>query len=392
MVVTKEALDMDVVIHREMGREEAPRSGIPGLGSTKLALGGVTFLGLTLGVLWWQVSQIPPGGAALTWVELRWGYLALILLCLPVETTASALRTWALCRVLPPRVTLWTAIKAEWANVAISLLTPSQSGGGPGQIYMLSRAGVSVPTALTISLISFLGTMVGLFAMGLYSLFVSGLAATGPLLAGAIWALTGISAAMLVAALAPGLFRVALGTLSRAACRLAGAGEHLRDWWPPRAARTGPPVDRMDPLTARLADMIHTYRDDVRRFLRVGKASFAWVCLLSLVFLFSRCLLPYLCVRFLGIQASTLGGIVEAQMALIFLVFFAPTPGGAGLAEGASLSIMTAIVPMGFAPYYNLLWRFSTAYLAAIAGLVCLARALGADARATISTRRRDGS
>ena len=376
----------------EMRTMALPRPGIPAFGGTKLALGGLLFLGLTVGVLWWQFSRIPPDGAAPRWPEIRWGYLGLILLCLPVESIASALRIWVLCRALPPRVGLWTCVKAEWANAAISLLTPSQSGGGPGQIYMLSRAGVSVPTALTISLISFLGTMVGLLVMGLYSLFVSGLAATGPLLAGAIWALAAISAAMLVAALAPGLFRVALGALSRAACRLAGADKRLRDWWPPRAARTGPPVDRMDPLTARLADMIYTYRDDVRRFLRVGKASFAWVCLLSLVFLFSRCLLPYLCVRFLGIQASTLGGIVEAQMALIFLVFFAPTPGGAGLAEGASLSIMTAIVPMGFAPYYNLLWRFSTAYLAAIAGLVCLARALGADARATISTRRRDGS
>jgi uncharacterized membrane protein YbhN (UPF0104 family) len=71
---------------------------------------------------------------------------------------------------------------------------------------------------------------------------------------------------------------------------------------------------------------------------------------------------------------------VEAQMALIFLVFFAPTPGGAGIAEGASLAIMADIVPAGIAPYYNLLWRFSTTYLAALAGVLCLGRALTRDA------------
>ena len=108
------------------------------------------------------------------------------------------------------------------------------------------------------------------------------------------------------------------------------------------------------------------------------------MCLLSLAFLFSRALIPYLCVRFLGLQGSTLGHVFEAQLALIFLVFFAPTPGGAGVAEGVSLAIMAEIVPAGYAPYYNLLWRFSTAYLATLAGLGCLLCALVQDARRAV--------
>jgi len=46
-----------------------------------------------------------------------------------------------MARVLEPSVRLWTCIKAEWANVAVSTLTPTQSGGGPGQICVLSRGG-----------------------------------------------------------------------------------------------------------------------------------------------------------------------------------------------------------------------------------------------------------
>jgi uncharacterized protein (TIRG00374 family) len=141
-------------------------------------------------------------------------------------------------------------------------------------------------------------------------------------------------------------------------------------------------------LTARLVEIIHTYRDDVRRFLRTGKATFAWVCLLSLVFLFTRALMPFLCLRFLGIHSSTVRHVIEVQMALIFLVFFAPTPGGAGVAEAASLSIMGAIVPVSFAPYYTLLWRFLTLYLAATAGLLCLLRALAEDAQRIVGRSR----
>lgn len=353
----------------------------PRLGSWNLLIGGAAFVVLTVGILWFQFHRIPAGAVGPRWAELRWGYLGLLLLCIPVETLACALRMWVVCRVLEPGVRLWTCVKAEWANVTISALTPSQSGGGPGQIYILNRGGARVGTALTISLLSFVGTMVGLLLMGLYSLLVSGIAAAGALFAAAVWALTAISALMVLAAMAPGLLRAPLAAVSRALCRVAGGRLALGDWWPPCAARTGPPVERVDPLTGRLLDLLYTYRDDVARFVSRGKASFAWVCLLSLVFLLARCVIPYLCLRFLGVEAASLRWVVEAQMALTFLVFFAPTPGGAGMAEGASLSIMATIVTPAFAPYYNLLWRFSTVYLAALAGLVTLLRALVEDAR-----------
>lgn len=355
-------------------------------GRGKLVAGGAAFALLTAGIFWYQFHRMQAGDATPRWVELRWGYLALLLLLLPVETLASGLKIWLICRVLEPGVRLWTCIKAEWANVAISTLTPSQSGGGPGQIYILNRDGASVGTALTISLLSFVGTMVGLLAMGLYSLLVSGIE-QGPLFLAAVWSLAAISGAMILAAIRPGLFRVALASASRAVWRLRGEPARLLDWWPPGEPQNGPPADRLDRWTARLVGIIYTYRRDVIRFVRAGKATFAWVCLLSLAFLLSRALIPYLCIRFLGIGASTLRGVVETQLALIFLVFFAPTPGGAGLAEGASLSLMAEVVPVGFTPYYNLLWRFSTLYLAALAGLFCLLRALLEDARRAIQGR-----
>jgi uncharacterized protein (TIRG00374 family) len=358
-----------------------------GIGFGKLLAGGLAFVLLTVGIFWYQFYRIQVGDQAPRWDQLQWGYLFLILLCLPVETVASSLRVWLICRVLEPGVGLWTCFKAEWANVAIAMLTPSQSGGGPGQIYLLSRGGASVGTALTVSLLSFVGTMVGLLCMGLYSLLISGLAHTGPLFAAATWTIVSISTAMVLAAIWPGLFRVMIVTLSRAVHRTQGRRRPPHDHRLPSDARTRSAAERLDRLTAKLVDIIYTYRNDVRRFLRVGKATFVSVCLLSLVFLFSRAIIPYLCLRYLGIQTSTFRHVIEVQMALIFLAFFAPTPGGAGVAEAASLSIMDTIVPVGFAPYYTLLWRFLTLYLAAIAGLLCLMRSLAEDAQRIIGPR-----
>jgi glycosyltransferase 2 family protein len=367
--------------------EPAGRVERLGMGRPKLIAGTLAFLALTVGVFWYQVARIQAGDAAPTWHRLRWAYLGLIVLCLPLETLASGLRMWVVSRTLQPEVRLWTCLKAEWVNVAMNLLTPAHSGGGPGQIYMLSREGVRPGTALTISLLGFLGTMVGLFGMGLYSVLVSDLGHVGSLFTTSVLALGGLAAAMGLAAGRPALLRGMLGPLSRGVARVAGPRVILRDWWPPAAEPSAAPVDRLDPLTGRLVTLIYDYHDDVRRFLRVGKARLVWVCLLSLVFLFSRAYLAYLCVRFLGLDGSTFRHVMEIQMALIFLVFFAPTPGGAGIAEAASLSLMAGIVPVGFAPYYNLLWRFATAYLPSIAGLVCLGNAVIEDARTLARSR-----
>jgi uncharacterized protein (TIRG00374 family) len=328
----------------------------------ELWLGALGFLALTGAVFAYQFARIPTDAAGPRGADLRWGYLALLGLCLPIETVASALRIWLISRVLSPGLRFWTCVKGEWANVAISVLTPSQSGGGPGQIYMLCRGGATVGTALTISLLSFVGTMSGLLVMGLYGVLTGRIAAAGPLFLAATWSMIGIGLALLGAAACPRAVRRVLEATARAAARV-GAG------------------DRPRRLATRLADMVDAYRADLGRFLRAGNLHFAAVWVLSLIFLAVRCVLPFLCARFLGLDGGGLREVVETQMALIFLVFFAPTPGGAGVAETASLSVMAGIVPAGHAPYYNLLWRFSTAYLAAIAGLVCLAHAALADAR-----------
>ena len=98
----------------------------------------------------------------------------------------------------------------------------------------------------------------------------------------------------------------------------------------------------------------------------------------------ARSIMAFLCLRFLGIEASSLGDVLETQLNLIFLIYFAPTPGSSGLAEGASMLMMDSAIPTGFAAYYNLLWRSSTLYLPAIAGLLFLSWTIIHDARKAV--------
>jgi glycosyltransferase 2 family protein len=357
----------------------------------KLAAGGFGFVALTVGAFWWLFSCVPRGQAGPALADLRWGYLALMLLVIPVETLAAGLRMWIVSRTLEPGLRFGTCVRAELANAAMNLVTPAHSGGGPAQVYMLTRTGVRAGTALTISLVGFLGTMVGLAGMALYCLLATSVHA-GALFLTSVGAILALAVAMTLGAACPDLLRHVVSRVARAVWNLAGRRWALDAWRPPDAAPEADAVDHMDRVSRRVVDLIFTYRADVRRFMRVGRLSFVWVCLLSTVFLGARVALAILSVRFLGLGApeslgapaslgtASLRHIAEAQFQLIFIMFFAPTPGGAGIAEGASLSIMAGVVPPGVAPYYNLLWRASTAYLAALAGFVSLGWALVQDA------------
>ena len=310
----------------------------------RFVLGGAGFFLLTAAVFWWQFSRAE--GVALRWDELSWWYLPLLLLCVPLETLACSLRIWVIARVLEPGVRLSTCIRAEWAQVAVSTLTPTQSGGGPGQIYVMHREGVGTGTAVTIMMLSCLATMLAVLCLSLYVILAAAIDGSGRIVHGALWISTGLATAMALLAVPHRTVRPASSRIVR---------------W--------------------LGAFLDTYRHNMAHFFRRGKAAFALVLVLSLVFIVARAVVAYLVVRFMGIEGSTFRQILEAQIVVLVVEFVAPTPGGAGVVEGASQVLMGAIVPPGQAPHYTLLWRFATLYLPAVAGFVCLGRALLADAR-----------
>lgn len=274
---------------------------------------------------------------------------------------------------------------ADSANMGLAMITPSQTGGGPAQIYLLHRAGVRVSTALTVSLVGFFGTLVGLLGMGLYSVFFGGAGQrAGALFSVAVWTVTISVTVMLFAAFVPAFFRAPIAGCSRIWARFTGKEHRLMEW---RESDNGPVVDHMGPIAAKLAYLLYAYRADVGQFLKRGKRVFLLVVLFTGAFLLARCLMAFLVVRFFGIEVG-FGQVLEIQVALIFIVYFAPTPGGAGIAEGASFVAMAAIVPGFVAPFYNLVWRFTTGYLQAFAGLFFVARALAEDGKSALRRGR----
>jgi hypothetical protein len=359
-------------------------NGIKEFGIYRLVCGGLIFIGLTVGIFWYQFSEIPVGNRPSIWNQLQWGYLFWLLIFLPVETFAASLRIWVISRALQPGVSFWTCLKAEWANLGLAMLTPSQTGGGFGQIYALNRGGLNMGTALTVSLITFLGSMVVLLFIGIHSLLISKVEHLTVFFQGALLVFSLVFGALIVAVCWPGSLRLVASGISMAMGKICDQNRSQDNIGLPQNSRIKRLTNHLHNFSEKLIDLCYMHQVNIRRFFSQNKASFVWVCLLSMVFMLSRSIMAFLCLRFLGIQASGLFNIIETQLSLIFLIYFAPTPGSSGLAEGASMLMMDGAMPAGFVPYYNLLWRCSTLYLPAIAGLLFLLRTIVQDARRVV--------
>jgi uncharacterized protein (TIRG00374 family) len=362
-------------------------NGIKEFGVYKLVCGGLIFIGLTVGIFWYQFSEIPAGNRPPIWNQLQWRYLFWLLLFLPIDTFAAGMRIWVICSVLQPGVSLWICLKAEWANLGLAMLTPSQTGGGFGQIYMLSRGGLKLGTALTVSLISFLGSMVVLLLMGIYSLLIAKVDHLVGLFQGALFIFFLIFALLIFVLCWPGSLRFVISGICRGIQGICSRKNSRKNIGLPQNSRLKRLTNHLHNFSERLIDLCYMHQVNMRRFFSQNKASFLWVFLLSIVFILARSIMAFLCLRFLGIQASSLFNIIETQLHLIFLIYFAPTPGSSGLAEGASMLMMDGVMPTGLVPYYNLLWRCSTLYLPAMAGLLFMSWTITQDARKIVGRR-----
>lgn len=85
------------------------------------------------------------------------------------------------------------------------------------------------------------------------------------------------------------------------------------------------------------------------------------VGLTSLAFA-NRLLAAYVVLRMLGIHAPFVD-VLLLQTLIVFLLYFAPTPGGSGIAELVSAAVMSIYVPRELTPSYVLLWRIMVSYL-----------------------------
>jgi uncharacterized protein (TIRG00374 family) len=244
-------------------------------------------------------------------------------------------------------------------------LTPANTGAGPMTIYALRRAGLSTANSVTVTLMSFIATVLFFALAGPLAIILGGGRSLGQ--HGNLFGLT--------------LYDLFLGSLGV----FVGLGvllvliivfpEHVRrglHWVAERLSRKYRRVaDRLEAVQ-RGIDEAH---QSVLAFNSPGGwLALLWATLLSGPSHANKLLAGYVALRAVGLEGHFID-VLLVQTLITFLLYFAPTPGGSGIAEILSSAVMSsAYIPRALAPLYTLIWRSILSYFTLVFGFVVFSR------------------
>jgi uncharacterized protein (TIRG00374 family) len=308
-------------------------------------------------------------------VTLHWSWVLVGLGLASLDWLGGGLRMYVLLRYLDPaNATLKGCIVAAGLNAWGTLITPTQAGGAPVGIYALKRYGTPVPEGMVAHLMSFIATVLFYSVAGPTVVFLG---------AGRSLERHGILAGVTLR----DLFQLSLGGFVTVGVVLLslmlfpGLARRL-------ARRLVSLLERRG--GGRLANKVHALNDGIDRshaaivafFRGRGWLAVGGAVLATSLTLANKLVSGYVVLRALGIRAPFVD-VLLLQTLIMFLMYFAPTPGGSGLAEVLSAAVMSIYVPRALTPSYILLWRLFTSYLTIGAGSFVFYRWLGRPKRET---------
>lgn len=278
--------------------------------------------------------------------------IAVALCAIAVGLFFDATRLVHLVRVAGEKVNLQQAFSVVFGNYFLALVTPGAAGGAVAQVVFLKKAGVPVGKATVIVLVRTLLSIFFLLLM-LPIAFYTDPDLASSISEGALLAIAFISIGSPLAAVA--LMRT-----------------KLPDYWIVSLTQRMGHTRRK-----RIFSLYHDCRQAVLLFwqkplsmLRVlVESGISLIALYAVVpALFSG----------LGIQYSFLN-VMGRMILLNILLYFAPTPGGSGIAEGGFVLLFKAFVPKGTVGILAVMWRVLAEYLPFCGGAYFAARTFGRD-------------
>lgn len=278
--------------------------------------------------------------------------LALAVLCVSIGLFLDGSRLMHLVHISHEEITLGEAVQVVFGNYFLALLTPGATGGAVAQLMFLRHAGV--PTGKATVLV-FVRTVVSILFLILCLPFI--FMHDSHILPGVSNEyLAGIS----IAAFLIILFLI-LGMKSKMLNKIAV-----------RIAKKLSPVRRRTFLKG--------YRDtqNAVRLLYASPWAMLFVFLesgLSLIAIYA--IVPCLMLG-LGVTDADWYAVMGKMIFLNMLLYFMPTPGGSGIAEGGFVLLFTDIVPAGTVGIVAVCWRFIAEYIPFLIGFYYTIKVFGA--------------
>jgi uncharacterized protein (TIRG00374 family) len=121
---------------------------------------------------------------------------------------------------------------------------------------------------------------------------------------------------------------------------------------------------------------IDAYNENVRAFMTTGRRYFLSGALVQFFQLLAQLSVMPCMIWSLGFPVSY-PVCVLVQALFLFLLYFIPTPGGSGAAEGGAAFVFSMFVPWNVAGMLGVGWRFLTEYTGVVLGTIVAIRLIG---------------
>lgn len=277
----------------------------------------------------------------------------------------DALKFITLARAAGEPLTFRKTLPVVWINYFGSAITPMQSGGGPFQIYMLYKTGVCVGKAVAITLVRtiqiiFLLALVVPFAIIQEPEFLRQHHIMKWFVLYVIIFIIAATFFITVSVFRPHWIKyISSGFL----VKIRRSSFIVRRRLLIRIAR-------------RINSEIDAYNDNIKLFLSAGKYWFILSVIIALAHLFIYLsIMPVLILAF-GFEVEFFQ-CVMVEALLLFLLYFVPTPGGSGAAEGGAAAVFALFVPWNLAGVLAVLWRMLSEYTGVALGTIIAVHILG---------------
>jgi len=283
--------------------------------------------------------------------QINVGFLLLCIIGVPiVDWLVAGLRMWLFTSAICPSVPYLACVRNCAIGSFMCSVTPSQTGGGIAQIWVLTQEGAKAGQAITVLLMTFLTSLM-FYLVGASFLWLASDQIVFPTTINSTVFATAVSVFALVA----GGLLLALLYPTYVIKLIAIGSDKLK----------GQSVIKK--YASRFVGWLKDSSVASQMVMKKHKTRFFLAILLSIVIFCNKFFAAYLAARALGIDVS-LEQVLIIQMFLNIILYFLPTPGGSGGAEIGSAMLMASLIPGSLLAAHTIIWRSALTYLAVIIG------------------------
>jgi len=294
--------------------------------------------------------------------KLQGRFILLAIVLSGFDLWIGGFRNHILVKKIKPGVSQALCFRANVANLFMGAVTPSQSGGGPAQLFILYRGGIKLPAGISVSVINFLSTLVFFLVSASIAIFIVrhnfSKGVVQYLIQYGFIAFAALFILFLVALLRPDFMAWGIKKLGA----LIGKTGHS----------LGTKIQKIgDGVSERLGE----YHATCMQFIKEKPILLLYSFVLTVVMYVNKFILAYFIMRGLGVDGN-FTNMLALQTILLFILYFCPSPGGSGFAEISIGTLMTIIMPSHIIPIFTLLQRSFLLYFPAAIGAFIMMKEL----------------